>query len=181
MKSTQVGSLLHGVLRLVQASGGKVNNRISIQKSAYLLQALGVSDFASADFTYHHYGPYSRQLSDALQEAVGAGLLAESRDDFAQGYLRYSYRLTEDGQKWLKEEFDARPDATEKHAGVLSGTHWRALELAATVVFLEREGIANDRAEAVATALRFKPECKNSRDKAEQLLTHLGLVQASRR
>ncbi len=175
MKSDRSGSPLRGLLSLVEANGGHVSSRISIQKSAYLLKTLKDPDFVALGFSYHHYGPYSRQLSDVLQEAVAAGLLQESRDAFAQGYQRYAYCLTEGGRSWLDEEFDAHPETMEKFGGLLSKAHWRVLELAATVVFLEKEELATERRNAFSMALRLKPECKVFRERAERLLDELGL------
>ena len=68
--------MLEGILSLVRACGGRIEARLRIQKSAYLLQLLGAREFGRAYFRYHYYGPYSRELSGSLQEAVAGGYLA---------------------------------------------------------------------------------------------------------
>ncbi len=63
------------IAKIVQASGGQLVSRIRLQKVAYLLEELGEhSGFA---YTYHHYGPYSRDLDNAVEDAKAFGLIEE--------------------------------------------------------------------------------------------------------
>lgn len=60
---------------VVAAAGGKIVGRTRLQKTACLLELAGLGHgFA---FTYHHYGPYSEELSLAVERARGGGLLTE--------------------------------------------------------------------------------------------------------
>jgi uncharacterized protein YwgA len=53
---------------LISAAGGEVVGKVRLQKLVYLLDQLGLeSDFS---FSYHHYGPYSEDLADAVEEDV---------------------------------------------------------------------------------------------------------------
>lgn len=53
---------------LISAAGGEVVGKVRLQKLVYLLDQLGLeSDFS---FSYHHYGPYSEDLADAIEEDV---------------------------------------------------------------------------------------------------------------
>lgn len=52
------------IASLLCAAEGKIVGRIRLQKIIYLLEQLGLnSGFA---FSYHHYGPYSEDLSQTL-------------------------------------------------------------------------------------------------------------------
>lgn len=169
-------SLMRGVIGLVRANGGNVKTRIRMQKLAYLLKRLGDPDLTVAQFTYHHYGPYSREVSDALQDAVVFSLLDERVEYFGQGSVLYSYALTEEGKEWAEQTAAGHTRIHERAMGVLKGTHWRALELGATVAYLqEREGV-RDRDEAFVQALELKPNCERYRKKAEEILDKLGMV-----
>jgi uncharacterized protein YwgA len=53
---------------LISAAGGEVVGKVRLQKLVYLLEQLGLeSDFS---FSYYHYGPYSEDLADAVEEEV---------------------------------------------------------------------------------------------------------------
>lgn len=166
-------SLMRGVIGLVSANGGNVKNRIRMQKLAYLLKRLGDADLAAAQFTYHHYGPYSREVSGALQDAVVFGLLDERVEHFGQGSVQYSYALTDEGKEWADQSDAGRTPIHKRAMDVLKGAHWRALELGATVAYLqEREGVRN-RDEAFARALELKPNCQRYRKEAAEILSKL--------
>ena len=77
-------SALAGLLQLVAASGGSVTTRIRIQKEVFLLAVKGCLNLRATNFSYHHFGPFSRQLSETLQFAVSAGLLEEKEEAFSE-------------------------------------------------------------------------------------------------
>jgi uncharacterized protein YwgA len=170
------GSVLRGVISLVDAMGGSLDQRIRLQKAAYLLQRRGVEDFRPASFKYHHYGPYSRGLSDAIQAAVSLGLLEEEKIERADSdAVSYRYVLTDLGRTWLKEN-SGSPDAEmHRHAEALKGAPWRALELAATALFLERDERLPARAVAMRRAIELKPACEAYQAQAADILAALSL------
>ena len=56
------------VAALLTAAGGEIVGRIRLQKILYLLDQKGLNA-ADAAFHYHHYGPYSRVLDEAIERA----------------------------------------------------------------------------------------------------------------
>lgn len=163
---------LAALLQLLHASGGSVVNRIRIQKEAYLLATRGVSAFRLQSFSYHHYGPFSRELSDTLQFAVSAGLLDEIREAFSENSQRYRYELTETGRSFVAESSPLLQNFTAVIAR-LGGEHWRSLELASTVDFLLRTHVSGSKDEAFSKALQLKPDTVPYRSQAETLLAYL--------
>lgn len=171
--STSDRSLMRGVIGLVKANDGNVKGRIRVQKLAYLIKRLGDTDLTAADFTYHHYGPYSREVSGALQDAVVFGLLSEHVEHFSQGSVHYSYALTREGEQWAEQTDAGRTPIHKRAMEFLKGAHWRALELGATVAYLQdREGV-RDRDEAFERALELKPNCQRYRKEATDILKKL--------
>jgi uncharacterized protein YwgA len=55
------------VANIISVADGEIVGRIRLQKILYLLDALGLK--ADGSFHYHHYGPYSRVLDEALDRA----------------------------------------------------------------------------------------------------------------
>ena len=168
-------NMLLGIVALVRGAGGRIEGRVRIQKEAFLLGLKGAAHFSPESFGYKLYGPFSRELSDALQNAVAFNLVTESREDFTAGHNRYTYELTSDGVQWLTDNDNVGLEAFENDIELLQQQHWRTLELAATVAYFESRGRAHDRAAAFATALKFKPECKNYVERAEGVLDALDL------
>ena len=155
MEMARVGALL-SLLRLVNASGGEVETRIRLQKEVYLLSLKYRDIFDSSDFEYHHYGPYSRFLSENLQYAVSSGLIEEideTPEDLS--FTKYRYVLTPAGKRAVEENPLDIP-GFEEDVRRLQAENWRALELAATVRFLElKEGLVQDK--ALEKAQKLKP------------------------
>lgn len=167
--------LLRGVVALAGAMNGTIEGRIRLQKSAYLLKRLGVPDFQDAPFRYHHYGPYSRPLSYVLHDSVVSGLLQEDEQEHGEELVRYSYALTDAGRKWL-ESAQREPDpVVAKAAPLLQAAHYRTLELAATLLFIEHNERIPSRDESMRRALELKPACADHRSDARNLLEQLGL------
>ena len=90
-----------GLLNVVKTLGGKLIGRVRLQKLVHLLRFVGIEDFRKLRFRYHFHGPYSRQLSEVVREAVAEGLLNEKQFDGDEGRFSYSYELTKDGQNFL--------------------------------------------------------------------------------
>lgn len=64
------------VVGAVALSGGELVGRIRLQKVMYLLEKHGMGGGIS--FEYHHYGPYSEAISDAVTDAKFWGNIEES-------------------------------------------------------------------------------------------------------
>lgn len=74
------------------------------------------------------------------------------------------------------------PDVSSESAQVIKQTvavtkqaPWRALELAATALFLARQNSLSDH-EAMSAALELKPHCKSFQAQAKTILAELGLI-----
>ena len=75
---------------IVRDAGGRLVGRTRLQKVAYLTQLAGfASDFP---FEYRHYGPYSEELAEAMEIAVGLNIVIEEERESASGawYSVYS-------------------------------------------------------------------------------------------
>ena len=159
--------------KLVEASGGDIDTRIRIQKVAFLLALKGYRHFRAHSFTYHHFGPFSREISDAVQSAVSGGLLEEREEKFTDGTKKYSYHLSEAGRAYADEE--VLGDKMLDYVLAFKEQHWRALELAATVAYLESRKRSASRDDAFALAKKLKPETAPFADKAKKILEDLNL------
>lgn len=159
------------VTAVVAAAGGKLTSRVRLQKSVYLLDRLG---FASGfDFDYHHYGPFSRDLENATEDATAFDLVVEEFGTRQSDGARYSVFTTE--AKPPKGAFgDLGPERTGAIMGALVNENVTVLELAATVDWLWRFENRKDWQSEVRKRKGVKAK-QERLDKAVQLLTELGL------
>ncbi len=151
-------NMLLGLLQLVSANGDTVESRIVIQKEAYLLARSGYMHISANSFSYHYYGPFSRELSDCLQFAVSSELLKEHPTPGMNDGIKYSYVLTDLGKQFLNDAGNM-DEKFVKLVGACSKEKWRTLELAATTLFLQSRE-KTDGNTAFELALKLKPDCK---------------------
>ena len=151
---------------LIKDAGGKVVGRTRLQKMAYFLEVAGLGD--GFEFAYRHYGPYSEELSQAVRRASLFGLLSEEVHAASWGgsYSIYSSngQSGRSSSKTRKELMEAALNCDPV-----------ALELAATALFLRREGVESPWLETA----RRKPE-KVEGDmlvKAQELYSKLRALQ----
>jgi uncharacterized protein len=130
--------------KLVQWAG-TLNSRKRLQKVAFLLQAAGCP--FDAEYTLHHYGPYSQEVARLSDEMVQVGLLDESSKPNQVG-VQYSYALSENAasemtqlQKTPQGKRLAKPLAPfEEKAKKLLNTDLWLLEVASTMVYFRKQG-----------------------------------------
>src|SRR4051794_1354724 len=79
---------------------GTLNARKRLQKVVYLMQSAGAP--LNADYTLHHYGPYSEEVARLADDMVRSSLLAEQSFNNGIG-LQYAYSLPEEVQQQLVE------------------------------------------------------------------------------
>lgn len=133
------------VAAIISDAGGRVVGRTRLQKVAYLLSVTGFDDGFS--FHYKHYGPYSEELATAARLGNLLGDLKEEEQLASWGgtYSIFSAQVPADRaggeERRLFAHAAAESDAVE-------------LELAATAVFLSKEGYQNPWEETA----RRKPE-----------------------
>lgn len=138
---------------------GSLQARKRLQKVVYLLQSAGCP--LVAEYSLHHYGPYSEELARLTDEMVRQSLLVEQSSEHSQGQ-QFSYRLsptaaaaitdleaTASGRVWALELA-----AFEVRAKSLLAEDLRQLEYASTIVYFRNQG--SDWVGAVAKAAVFK-------------------------
>ncbi|MBC6441664.1 MAG: hypothetical protein GDA53_00785 [Rhodobacteraceae bacterium] len=153
------------VAAIVRDAGGTIVGRTRLQKIAYLLD---VAEFGDGFyFVYKHYGPYSEVVAESARVGVILGELTEKKRKAEWGGF-YSVYST-DGEPAADVPAGRRELARKAaDAGAV------VLELAATAVFLFRDGYADPWAEIK----RRKPvKVKDGRlEQAQELLRELKKV-----
>ena len=154
---------------IVRLGGGEVVGKTRLQKIAYLLEAKDIG-YGDIDFDYHNYGPFSSELAFAADDAESLGYLeTEERQGFhAVPYI--VFKSTEDSPKFNDDNTAVRKAALE----LMIGYSALVLELAATAVFLKKNGYQNDFWEEVKKRKPLKATPKR-KDLAEQLMAELDL------
>jgi hypothetical protein len=151
-----------------------LHTRKRLQKVVYLLQAAGCP--LEAEFSLHHYGPYSEELARLTDEMVRQALLDECSSDNMMG-KQYTYTLspaaeqqitelegTDLGRGWAAELARFEPTAKELLVADL-----KQLEYASTIVYFHNQGC--DWPTAVEKAVTFKktPAVKNALPLAQKV------------
>ncbi len=165
------------VAAVLCAADGEITGRIRLQKIFYLLEQKGLGgDFW---YSYHHYGPYSEDLSTAIDYAVKLDKTVMEEQTPIEGGFFSTYRLAK------------TPGQAPSHVGALPWEQARdairdmkaetsvVIELAATIHWLAaREKIADWQREL---RIRKPSKADDARTKkATILLGKLGLgVEAS--
>lgn len=152
-----------------------LRTRKRMQKVIYLLQSAGCP--LDAEFTLHHYGPYSEEVARLTDEMVRSALLEEQASENALG-RQYSYRLpepirqqvaaveaTEQGQAWAAELARFEPLARE-----LLGADPKQLEYASTIVYFRRKGYAWPESVEKACAFKGTQTVRNSLGLAQSIM-----------
>jgi uncharacterized protein len=138
---------------------GTLDARKRIQKVVYFLKAAGCP--LEADYTLHHYGPYSQDVARLTDEMVRMKLLEESSQTTRYG-LQYSYSLP-DATKRKLDEYEQGPQSQkslacmspyEQSAKELIKADLKELEIAATLVYFRRQD--NDWSVAAEKTRQFK-------------------------
>lgn len=160
---------------LVMAAGGEVVGKIRLQKIVYLLDQLGLDSGFS--YEYFHYGPYSEDLAEAVEDDVVFGhLSASQRRRVSDGvpYVVYSATKSGDGDtletRMPISRIRTALDEMQRHSATI-------LELAATIHWLvAMEDVPDWKTELVR---RKGAKTRDGRDyKAFELLRTLGLPPA---
>ena len=134
------------VLVMLEAWGGRIEGRTTLQKRSYFLSQVMGCDLG---FRAHYYGPYSADVELAMGELCGLGIVRESVRNWGrmndEGFekRRYDYELTEDGKVVVrsmhgrfKEEFQIISQAVEKMKTAGGEMHYMPLAIAAKAYFI---------------------------------------------
>ena len=120
---------------VVDVAGGQVVGKTRLQKIAYLLEEMGLG--YGLDFDYHNFGPFSAELAFAVDDAEALGYL-ESREKL--GYHEVPYTTFEARPEAPKFEDDEKQSDRQEAVNTMEEYSAVVLELAATAVYLERNG-----------------------------------------
>jgi hypothetical protein len=159
----------HQAAAIVRDAGGHIVGRTKLQKIAYFLEASGLG--TGFQFRYKHYGPYSEQLTAAAQHAAALKLIVENESVANWGGLYSIF------QSQIPPDPNPNP-ARARIAQEMVNADAVELELAATALFLAREGFSDPWSE---TARRKPDKAEGGRlDKSKQLYQRLRQVQTPR-
>lgn len=123
------------VAAVIAAAGGELIGKVRLQKVVYLLDQLGLA--SGFRFEYHHYGPFSRDLVNAVEDAKAFHLLEETSGQRSADLASYSiFRLVENSPTASDAFGNLSHERAEELASKLALRDATVLELAATIHWL---------------------------------------------
>jgi uncharacterized protein len=131
------------IAAIIADAGGRVVGRTRLQKIAYLLTITGLE--SGLAFSYKHYGPYSEDVATGAR--VG-NLLGDLQEDEHAATWGGSYSI------YTTQSPSSENESRRQLAGIAAEADAIELELAATAVFLAKEGYPDPWMETA----RRKPE-----------------------
>ncbi len=165
------------VAALFKAAGGELIGRVRLQKAAYLLDRLGLK--SGFRYSYHHYGPFSRDLDNAVADAKAFGLVIEEFERRQVDGARYSiFRLAGDVSGPPVKIGQLDEEMLAGHLQTFANTNVTVLEVAATANWLVEQEKREDWREALRRRKGLKVE-GGRLDRALALLRELGLPPAT--
>ena len=135
---------------IMQDAEGKIIGRIRLQKLVYFLEITGQGE--GFEYHYHHFGPYSEALTEAISAAKAFDLI-EEKEEIANWGGRYSVFTS-------KPNIDnSRVAMRTEFIRTVKSISSMELDLAATAAHLFQHGMGADPWEETK---RRKPlECRN--------------------
>ena len=165
--------------RVIDACGG-VDGRVKLQKIVYLLKVMGF-DLPFDDFVVRQHGPFSRAVACSADVLKAAEMVSERCDELGPApggecVRQYAYSVRDDVARLIRQHFDVTPSKGKPPLDVvaaeLKGQDRAVLEVAATRLFLEREGrLKGDRLDAELS--RLKGHLSSSFAAADRFLADL--------
>ena len=164
---------------------GTLQTRKRLQKVVYLLQAGGCP--LDAEYTLHHYGPYSPEVAQRADAMVQASLLHEMVSPNSMRGRSFSYELSERAKSQLDRvgrdpviqqrhaEFDAFESLARR---LLQEPDLKKLEFAATIAYFHKQTLETDWRTAREAATTFKklppdsPAMRVAESFAREVLEH---------
>ena len=128
-----------------------LQGRKRLQKVVFLLQEAGCP--LECQYTLHYFGPYSRDVADACDEMVAAGLVIETGGP-QNGAMQYGYALKPEIRTLLTQTPNAPMQPFEALGHDLITESLWSLELGSTILFFYRQ--SNDWNQALAKGCEFK-------------------------
>ncbi len=137
------------LLSWAEADG--IQGRKRLQKVVFMLQCAGCR--LGCRYTFQHFGPYSRDVADACDELVAAGLVDEQRVETAGGGVSYAYALKPEARRFLAQGPDAAMQRfRELGSELIRADPWQ-LELGSTILFFHAQNA--DWEQALVRACEF--------------------------
>jgi len=174
---------------VLYAFDGAIQGRTKLQKTVYFIGAL-TDRMANLGYRAHYYGPYSGEVTAAVNELQGLGFLQQTSASAGavgpQGFevARYDYRLTPEGQQIAQEKAEQHPDewkgilAAAKLLKSMPVDDYVRLSIAAKVFYLLGERDSASPGELVQMMPKFGWEVTtNQMHEAGKFLESLGLIQ----
>jgi uncharacterized protein len=159
------------VTAVVAAAGGKLTSRVRLHKSVYLLDLLGLR--SGFDFEYYHYGPYSRDLDNAVADAKAFELVSEDFERRLSDGAPYSV-FSLKGEPKQAALGDIGPDRASELLRMFVDANVTVLELAATIDWLWR--VEGRKSWLLELKKRKSVKARDDRiEKAVSLLQSLGI------
>ena len=161
--------LVDYVSALVRLSDETIVGKTRLQKTAYLLEAKELGFDLS--FDYHNFGPFSAELAFATDDAESLGYISTEKH---LGYHSVPYTVFHSTDQAPEFEDGDDLDARREAVGTMNRYSALVLELAATAVYLKRNGYAG----SVWKEVRRRKRLKATRDRvraAKDLLDSLEL------
>lgn len=159
LNKTKTGLLLFLIDHLQEIHG-----RTRIQKMLYLTDHIGWN--VIRDYYFYQYGPYSERMRRELDMLVQEGLINEEEDKIDDEKTLYKYRMTSDGQSYLKM-IDLQPSKlvskTKEFLAVLSEIKTDDLEIMATLHYIKESEPEADTEELVKFVKSRRPSHKEDR------------------
>lgn len=150
----------------------RIVGRIRLQKIFYLMEQLGLE--SGLKFSYHHYGPYSEELSKSVQSACIVDKLIEEKVGYTQyGNPFSTYSLLNETEKKCVGKIP-KDEATKFLEKMLQRTSVE-IEIAATIHWIfQKENLDDWRSELEARKASKANEANINA--AIRLLDELGLA-----
>lgn len=150
-----------------------LQGRKRLQKVVYFLQKAGCP--LDCQYTLHHFGPYSRDVADACDEMVAAGLVDETGGP-QNGAMQYTYALKPHTQDLLSRVPENPLQKFQDLGRELITKDIKPLELGSTILFFYEQ--SQDWMDALTKACEFKnvpingPESQAALQLAKDVLAH---------
>jgi len=104
------------MILLIEAAGGSVEGRTTLQKWFYFTSVKANLDFG---FIPHFYGPYSETISRTINDLISSDFLFETGRMTRHDRIIYTYTLTEDGRKLANDLKIIHKELYSKIKGVI--------------------------------------------------------------
>lgn len=153
---------LVGVLDLI--SSKHVAGKTFIQKGIFLLQAGLKNDFGF-NYKMHYYGPYSREVTDILDDLEDMNYINIGYDRSSQ---KYRISLTDAGKNYLQEKEQHKLPIQNLNIvlSLLRGASVETMELLSTILYFS--DLTDNQSQCIEEVLIAKPQFEGKIDEIER-------------